>query len=290
MSLNTAKVTKLGILLTNSQKSSLIVPLKITRDTTPKESSSKMNLNRPLFLLLAENLSRYSIIYNKTSKTDFELLLICYFTSSQQVNLAQNTQNTLKRLGLLLSDNDFHIEIFSPQDFLNQVKNRVPKSIVEAAPQIYKIVTTKGIFYQSTAKFLINHFFEKKAFFSFLTDFLAILPKGWISIDIKNSQKRIKDKMQYISELAITVNLSDPDFASLQLEQKQLLSLLQFFSKAYTDEPEGLITLVKINEFQQNYGKIIFGQGWKFFPTDYESILDFSSLLELLPLANTSKK
>ena len=290
MSLNTAKVTKLGILLTDSQKSSLIVPLKITRDITPKESSSKMNLNRPLFLLLAENLSRYSIIYNKTSKTDFELLLICYFTSSQQANLAQNTQNTLKRFGLLLSDNNFHVEIFSPQDFLNQVKNRVPKSIVEIAPQIYKIVTTKGIFYQSTAKFLINHFFEKKAFFSFLTDFLAIIPKGWISIDIKNSQKRIKDKMQYISELAITINLSDPDLASLQLEQKQLLSLLQFFSSAYTDEPEGLITLVKINEFQQNYGKIIFGQGWKFFPTDYESILDFSSLLELLPLANTSKK
>lgn len=290
MSLNTAKVTKLGIVLTDSKKSSLVVPLKITRDTVQKDDSSKMNLNRPLFLLLAENLSRYTIIFNKTSKTDFELLLTCYFTSSQQATLLQNTQNTLKRLSLLLSDSNFNIELLPPQDFLNQIKNRVPKSIVEVSPQIYKIATVKDVYYQTTAKFLINHFFEKKAFFSFLTDFLAILPKGWISIDIKNTKKRIKDKMQNISEIAITVNLNNHDLVSMELEQKQLRSLLQFFSKAYTDEPDGLITLVKINEFQENYGKIIFGQGWKFFPTDYEGILDFSSLLELLPLKQVNKK
>ncbi len=283
MSLNTAKVTKHGILLTDSKKISLIVPLKITRSTVQKNDSSKINLNRPLFLLLAENLSRYSIIFNKTSKTDFELLLTCYFTSSQQITLLQNSQNTLKRISLLLSDSDFNIELLSAQDFLNQIKNRVPKSIVEVASQIFKIVTAKDVYYQTTAKFLINHFFEKKALFSFLTDFLAILPKGWISIDIKNTKKRIKDKIQNISEIAITVNLNDNDQSSLELEQKQLRSLLHFFSKEYTDEPEGLITLVKINEFQENYGKIIFGQGWKFFPVDYEGILDFSSLLELLP-------
>lgn len=290
MSLNTAKVTKLGILLTDSQKSSLIVPLKIARDTVQKDDSSKMNLNRPLFLLLAENLSRYSIIFNKTSKTDFELLLTCYFTSSQQKSLLQNTQNTLKRLNLLLSDNNFHIEILSPQDFLNQIKNSVPRSIVEVAPQIYKIVTTKDVYYQTLAKFLINHYFEKKAFFSFLNDFLAILPKGWVSIDIKNTTKRIKDKMQTVSEVAITVNLSDHDLASLEQVQKQLRSLLQFFSREYSDEPKGLIVLVEIKEFQENYGKIIFGQGWRFFPTDYTGILDFSSLLELLPLKQTIKK
>ncbi len=283
MSLNTAKVTKRGLILTDSKKISLIVPLKITRDKVQKDDNSKIDLNRPLFLLLAENLSRYSIIFNKTSKTDFELLLTCYFTASQQTTLFQNSQNTLKRLSLLLSDNNFNIDPLSPQDFLNQIKNKLPKSIVEVAPQIYEIVTPKGVFYQTTAKFLINHFFEKKAFFSFLTDFLAILPNGWTSIDIKNTKKHIKDKMQYISEIAITVNLSDSDMVSLQLDQKKLRSLLQFFSKVWIDEPEGLITLVKIDEFQKNYGKIIFGQGWKFFPVDYEGILDFSSLLKLLP-------
>ena len=99
MSLNTAKVTKHGILLTDSKKISLIVPLKITRSTVQKNDSSKINLNRPLFLLLAENLSRYSIIFNKTSKTDFELLLTCYFTSSQHLStpgiLSANTSFTI---------------------------------------------------------------------------------------------------------------------------------------------------------------------------------------------------
>ena len=288
MSLNNAKVISMGILFGDTKKNSLIVPLKITQDEKSTTTLSMMNINRALYLLFAENLSRYTIIFDKKSESILDLLLIAYFTS-QQKNFLQNTQNILKRLNLILSDNNFNAKINSPQEFLDQVRDRLPKNIVEVSPQIFKITTTKETFYQTLAKFSMKDSFDKRAFFSFLKDFIVILPEGQVNLDINNTKKRIKDKLQYVSEIAITVNLRDSDLKKLQTKQKQLKSLLRLFSTTGQDQTERLIYIVNKNEYQVNYGKIIFNQGWDFVSANHENILDFTTMLEILSIELQNK-
>lgn len=281
MSIGTAKVTELGILIGENQKKSIIVPLRISVNSEDKFRKESY-FGKRLFHLLAQNFSRYTIIYDKKDETSFEFRIYVYFSLISGKESVLELKQTLKRFKDLLLEYNYKLSLIDSQQTLNLFLERLPSHIEEYSPSKFRITTKQDPYYLTIANFVFNDEPDKKAFFSFLKDFLVLSPLGRVNIDVINSRKKSQGIYQRISEVAITLVLDGKNGEEIVVAQKKLLPIMKMLSDLNQQLSGVKINFIDKTILLENFGKIIFGQGWRYFVSDYKGILDFDYHFSLL--------
>ena len=279
MSISSAKVTELGILIGSEKKKTIIVPLQIVAPKKDPYKSVTNLFSKRIFSLLTQYFNRYTLIYNKINEDSFEIQLLIYYSLFLGKKSVPELKQALQLLKDLFVENGFKISLINPKTVLDILTNRIPLEIIEHKSPIFQIKTEHGQYYLAIAKFLFSDKPDKSALFSFLKDFLVISPIGRLNIDVINSKKKIKDTYQKISEVAITLSLENSTSEELKLGLKKILPIINILTQSNQNSSSMQISLIDKQELLDHFGQIIFGQGWKHFITNSDEILDFDLLL-----------
>ncbi|NHJ87156.1 MAG: hypothetical protein FK734_16955 [Asgard group archaeon] len=281
MSLKNAKAVKNGIYLFDGIKHTLIVPMKIkltsSFDLDHKVSSS---VNKSLYFLLAQNIEHYTICLKRVENKNPMLTIFAYFSEPTIEALHKKIRVIIKKLirftnglGLILSSMD-------SQKVLEEIKSRYPKSMSEFEPNIFKIYTEDKEYYISVARFNFYNDDEKKFFIPFVRDFFSLNIDGAINLDVLTGKNDSKDYSTV--NIAITATFFESESSVVKTYTKKITSLIKLLEPVSMKIDKPRTSLIQLDELQKNYGKIIMGQGWAFFPGSHQDLLDFTTFLNLL--------
>ncbi|MCK5184963.1 MAG: hypothetical protein KAQ95_11700, partial [Candidatus Heimdallarchaeota archaeon] len=81
---------------------------------------------------------------------------------------------------------------------------------------------------------------------------------------------------------SVTIILENEKLEEIKLAQKKLATLLKVFSNHMSEEEKKNFWFLNPSELMSNLGKIMVGQGPKYFPADHNNLLDFSAFFNLL--------
>jgi hypothetical protein len=101
-----------------------------------------------------------------------------------------------------------------------------------------------------------------------------------MNIDIQKETK--KKQSDYQTTASVTIILENEGLEEIKLAQKKLSSLLKVFSNHMSEEEKKNFWFLNTSELMANLGKIMVGQGPKYFTADHNNLIDFSSFFNLL--------
>ena len=281
MSLKNARTYKSGILLQDSEKLTLIVPLQIHLATDfNKQLRIPQKINQPIYGLLLQNVARYTFIFDRNELNQPRLLLYIYFTGINQTELLTKVKSTINSFVRFLTDLKLKVKILDSKQTLQQMIDSIPNSINEIATGLYQISKEKGKAYLSVAKLFFTNDSNKGDLIHFLNDFYSHLSQGRLNIDIQRKTKKKQSVYQTIA--SVTIILENEKLEEIKLAQKKLASLLKVFSNHMSEEDKRNFWFLNTSELMPNLGKIMIGQGPKYFPADHNNLLDFSAFFNLL--------
>ncbi|MHA1171584.1 MAG: hypothetical protein ACTSQ3_05855 [Candidatus Heimdallarchaeota archaeon] len=281
MSLRNARTYKSGILLQDSDKLTLIVPLQIhlAADFNSQIRISQ-KINQPIYGLLLQNVARYTFFFDRNELNKPKLLLYIYFTGINQTELLTKVKSTINTLVRFLADLKLKVKILDSKQTLQQMLDCMPNSIDEVAPGLYRISLEKSNAFLSVAKLFFTYDSNKGDLIYFLNDFYSHLSQGRLNIDIQKKTK--KKQSNYQTSASVTVVLENEKLDEIKLAQKKLSSLLRVFSNHMSEEDKKNFWFLSTSELMANLGKIMVGQGSKYFTADHNNLLDFSAFFNLL--------
>jgi len=281
MSLKNARPYKSGILLQDSDKLSLIVPLQIQLATDfNKQIRIPQKINQPIYGLLLQNVARYTFFFERNELNKPKLLLYINFTGKSQTELLTKVKSTINTLVRFLADLKLKVKILDSKQTLKQMLDGIPNSISEIAPGLYQISLEKSKAFLSVAKLFFTNDSNKGDLIYFLNDFYSHLSQGRVNIDIQKETK--KKQSDYQTTASVTIILENEGLEEIKLAQKKLSSLLKVFSNHMSEEEKKNFWFLNPSELMSNLGKIMVGQGPKYFPADHNNLLDFSAFFNLL--------
>lgn len=281
MSLRNARTYKSGILLQDSDKLSLIVPLQIHLATDfNKQIRIPQKINQPIYSLLLQNVARYTFFFERNELNKPKLLLYIYFTGRNQTELLTKVKSTINTLVRFLADLKLKVKILDSKQTLQQMLDSIPNSINEVAPGLYQISLEKSEAFLSVAKLFFTNDSNKGDLIYFLNDFYSHLSQGRMSLDIQKKAK--KKRPDYQTAASVTIILENEKLEEIKLAQKKLSSLLKVFSNHMSEEEKKNFWFINTSELMSNLGKIMIGQGSKYFFADHTNSLDFSAFFNLL--------
>jgi len=281
MSLKNARAYKSGILLQDSDKLSLIVPLQIHLATDfNKQIRIPQKINQPIYGLLLQNATRYTFFFERNELNKPKILLYIYFTGRNQKELLLKVKSTINNLVRFLADLKLKVKILDSKQTLQQMLDNIPNSINEVAPGLSKISLEKSETFLSVAKLFFTNDSDKGDLIYFLNDFYSHLSQGRINLDVqKNTKKKQSDQQTTAS---ITIILENEKLEAIKLAQMKLSSLLKVFSNHMSEDEKKNFWFINTSELMNNLGKIMVGQGSKYFSADHNTLLDFSAFFNLL--------
>ncbi len=281
MSLRNARTYKSGILLQDSDKLTLIVPLQIhlAADFNSQIRISQ-KINQPIYGLLLQNVARYTFFFDRNELNKPKLLLYIYFTGINQTELLTKVKSTINTLVRFLADLKLKVKILDSKQTLQQMLDCMPNSIDAVAPGLYRISLEKSNAFLSVAKLFFTYDSNKGDLIYFLNDFYSHLSQGRLNIDIQKKTK--KKQSNYQTSASVTVVLENEKLDEIKSAQKKLSSLLRVFSNHMSEEDKKNFWFLSTSELMANLGKIMVGQGSKYFTADHNNLLDFSAFFNLL--------
>ncbi len=281
MSLKNARTYKSGILLQDSEKLTLIVPLQIHLATDfNKQLRIPQKINQPIYGLLLQNVARYTFIFDRNELNQPKLFLYIYFTGINQTELLTKVRSTISSFVRFLTDLKLKVKILDSKQTLQQMIDSIPNSINEITPGLYQISIEKRKAYLSVAKLFFTIDSNKGDLIHFLNDFYSHLSQGRLNIDIQRKTKKKQSVFQ--TTASVTIILENEKLEEIKLTQKKLASLLKVFSNHMSEEEKRNFWFLNTSELMSNLGKIMIGQGPKYFPADHTNLLDFSAFFNLL--------
>ncbi|NHJ32616.1 MAG: hypothetical protein FK732_07120 [Asgard group archaeon] len=281
MSLNNARAYKSGILFQDSEKLSLIVPLQIL---VPKDFNKQIKIsqkiNQPLYGLLLQNVTRYTFTFDRNEFNKPKLFLYIYFSGRNQKELLVKVKNTINSFTRFLTDLKLGVKILDSTQTLQQMLDKLPSSINEVAPNLYALSLRRGKAFLSAAKLFFTRDSDKGDLIYFLNDFYSHLSQGKLNLDVQIKTQKKQSERQ--TTAAITIILENKSLEAIKIAQKKLSSLLKVFSNHMSEEEKINFWFIKSTELMNNLGKIIVGQGPKYFSANQNNLLDFSAFFNLL--------
>jgi hypothetical protein len=279
MVLKNAKATDIGVIIPAKEKYTLLIPLKFAfSDNLSKKTRFDKSINREIFFLLNNYFTRYTIIFDKSPEKK-QLRFVTYLAAPTQQKLALKAGQALKRLQAHFKEYSITTLPDRPKEFLSEIKNKIPQTITNIERDIYQVKSKKNdLYFLAIAKIVFTSKKEEQDLPFFINDFLSLITKGKIAIDVSNLDANITKTTT--SKVAITVILEDTNQVRIIHNQKKLHSLLQLFIDQYSSAMKRQSGFISREELLANFGRIIFSQGWSFFSTDFEGALDFASFFD----------
>ncbi len=280
MSLRNAQALKSGILLQDSKKKSIIVPIQIIPTQNWDENSKfPEKMNGQLFNLLFPKMDRCTIFFDRDSENKPVLLMFAYLSSQATKDLAFKTKRFVTNLVRFLAEVNLKIKLLDTQEVLKELLEKIPKSINEVSPRLFEITSIRKSYLSLTTIFYDSEE-EKNDLVVLLRDFYSHLSYGRVSLDI--TTKTGKKQSDLIVEASISITLERENFDEVKQDQRKLQSLLKIFSSHIEDKSIRRYWFVTKAELAENFGKVILGQGWKYFIVDTNALLDFAAFFSLL--------
>ncbi|MCK5046061.1 MAG: hypothetical protein KAJ76_02425 [Candidatus Heimdallarchaeota archaeon] len=281
MSLKNARTYKSGILLQDSEKLTLIVPLQIHLATDfNKQIRIPQKINQLIYGLLLQNVARYTFIFDRNELNQPKLLQYIYFTGINQTELLTKVKSTINSFVRFLADLKLKVKILDSKQTLQQMLDSIPNSINEVTPGLYQISLEKSKAFLSVAKLFFTNDSNKGDLIYFMNDFYSHLSQGRLNIDIQRKTKKKQSDFQ--TTASVTIILENEKLEEIKLAQKKLATLLKVFSNHMSEEEKKNFWFLNPSELMSNLGKIMVGQGPKYFPADHNNLLDFSAFFNLL--------
>lgn len=281
MSLRNARTFKSGILLQDPEKLSLIVPLQILLASDfNKQLRIPQKINQPIYSLLLQNVSKYTIFFRRNELNKPKLLFYIYFNGRNQTELLTAVKSTINNLVRFLADIKLKAKILDSKQTLQQMLDNIPNSINEVTPGLYKISLKKGESFLSVAKLFFSDESDKGDLIYFLNDFYSHLSLGSLNIDVQKKSVKKQTKLQ--TTASITVILENAKLEEIKSAQKKLSSLLKVFTNHMPEDERKNFWFISSSELMPNLGKIMVGQGSKYFLADHNDLLDFSAFFNML--------
>jgi len=281
MSLRNARTFKSGILLQDSEKISLIVPLQILLASDfNKQIRIPQKINQPIYGLLLQNVSKYTLCFRRNELNKPKLLLYLYFTGRNQKDLLTAVKNTINNLVRFLADIKLKVKVLDSKQTLQQMLEKIPSSINEVTPGLFNISLENGKSFLSVAKLFFSEDSDKGDLIYFLNDFYSHLSLGSLNIDVQKKTKKKQSNLQTIA--SITVILEDEKLEKVKAAHTKLSSLLKVFSNHMPEDERKNFWFMSSQELMANLGKIMVGQGSKYFTVDHNDLLDFSAFFNML--------
>ena len=150
----------------------------------------------------------------------------------------------------------------------------------EISSGLYKASLEIGETYISVAKLFFTNDSDKGDLIYFLNDFYSHLSQGNLNIDVQIKSKKKQIALQ--TTASIIVMLENRKLEAIKISQKKLSSLLKVFSNHMPEEERKNFWFLDSQELMTNLGKIMIGQGSKYFSADYNNLLNFSAFFNLL--------
>ena len=203
-----------------------------------------------------------------------------YFNGRNQKELLAKVKNTISSFTRFLADLKIRVKILDSAQVLQQILDNMPSSLNEVVPGLYSISLRSGKVFLSVAKLFFTRDSDKGDLIYFLNDFYSHLSYGKLNLDVQIETKKKQFDRQ--TTAAITIILENKKFDAIKITQKKLSSLLKVFSNHMSEEEKINFWFIEPTELMNNLGKIIVGQGPKYFSANQNNLLDFSAFFNLL--------
>jgi hypothetical protein len=280
LSLRNAKIYKSGILIDEKNKKTLIVPFQVFL-TKEYDRNLKFqdSLNRQFYHLLIPSTKRFTIFFDRLNDVPI-IYFYTYFSAPTLQGLHKIAKSTLQRIKNYLKSLNLEIKILDTEIIHKSIlKKSEIQTIIDKKSNIFQIVTKNETIYLTSAILSFPPEQEVSDITDLLRDFYAILKSGRVCLDVSYDETQ-KDVLKQ-NKIGINITIDNSVFENIVTNQKKLQSLLSIFSNQVEDTEARSYWFADRNELMKNYGKIILGQGWKFFPIE-ANFLNFAAYFNLL--------
>ena len=132
MSLKNATVHKSGILISEKNKKTLIVPFQISLSSDfNRNTKFQSDLNRQIYYILSLAAKRYTVFFSRSNTNKPIININAYFSTHTLQGLYKLAKQTMLSLKNHLNNNNLVLKILEPKKVYQEILSRLPKKIEE---------------------------------------------------------------------------------------------------------------------------------------------------------------